>query len=92
MKAQESKARQQLNAYVLRHGDAWPANKTRWNKPHYNWLESLKFGHDWQQVVLQEYIDATRAASRCVADLMAQMERVWSVCYRNGPWGLSFTR
>jgi len=82
MKAQECKARQQLNAYVLRHGHAWPANKTRWNKPHYNWLESLKFGHDWQQVVLQEYIDATRAASRRVADLMAQMERVlpqWSL-------------
>lgn len=82
MKAQECKARQQLNAYVLRHGHAWPANKTRWNKSHYDWLESLKFGHDWQQVVLQEYIDATRAASRRVADLMAQMERVlpqWSL-------------
>jgi transposase len=82
MKAQEGKARQQLNAYVLRHGHAWPANKTRWNTPHYNWLESLKFGHDWQQVVLQEYIDATRAASQRVADLMTQMERVlpqWSL-------------
>ena len=68
--------------YLLRHGHAWPANKTRWNQSHYDWLESLKFGHDWQQVVLQEYIDATRAASRRVADLMAQMERVlpqWSL-------------
>jgi transposase len=82
MKIQEVKARQQLNAYVLRHGHAWPSNKTRWNKVHYNWLESLKFGHDWQQVVLQEYLDATRAASQRVADLMAQMERVlpeWSL-------------
>ena len=81
-KAQERKARQQLNAYVLRHGHAWPSNRTRWTKTHYNWLESLKFPHDWQQVVLQEYIDAVRMASRRVADITAQMMRVlpqWSL-------------
>jgi len=61
LKAQERKARQQLNAYVLRHGHAWPSNKTRWTKTHYAWLESLKFAYDWQQVVLQEYIDAVKA-------------------------------
>ena len=82
MKGQERKARQQLNAYVLRHGHAWPSNKTRWTQTHYNWLESLKFPHDWQQVVLQEYIDAVKAASQRVADITAQMERVlpqWSL-------------
>lgn len=81
-KEQERKARQQLNAYVLRHGHAWPAKKTRWGQPHYNWLEELKFDHEWQQVVLQEYIDAARAASQRVADATAQMERVlpqWSL-------------
>jgi transposase len=81
-KAQERKARQQLNAYVLRHGHAWPSNKTRWTKTHYNWLEALRFAHDWQQVVLQEYIDAVRAASKRVAGVTAQMERVlpqWSL-------------
>jgi transposase len=76
MKSQERKARQQLNAFVLRHGHAWPSNRTRWTKTHYNWLESLKFAHDWQQVVLQEYIDAVVAASQRVADITAQMERV----------------
>ena len=82
LKAQERKARQQLNAYVLRHGHAWPSNKTRWTQTHYNWLESLRFAHDWQQVVLQEYIDAVKAASQRVADITAQMERVlpqWSL-------------
>ncbi len=82
MKAQERKARQQLNAYVLRHGHAWASNKTRWTKTHYNWLEGLRFAHDWQQVVLQEYIDAVKAASQRVADITAQMERVlpqWSL-------------
>ncbi len=41
MKTLEHKAKQQLNAYVLRHGHHWPSNKVRWNRPHYNWLESL---------------------------------------------------
>jgi len=75
MKSQERKARQQLNAYVLRHGHAWPSNRSRWTKTHYNWLESLGFPHDWQQVVLQEYIDAVKAASQRVVDITAQMER-----------------
>ena len=82
LKAQERKARQQLNAYVLRHGHHWPSNKSRWTQTHYNWLESLVFSHDWQQVVLQEYVDAAKAATRRVADITAQLERVlpqWSL-------------
>ncbi len=81
-KAQERKARQQLNAYVLRQDHAWPSNKTRWTERHYHWLESLTFSHDWQYVVLQEYLDAVKAASQRVADIGAQMERVlpqWSL-------------
>jgi len=73
MKSQELKARQQLNAFVLRQGHNWPSNKTRWTKTHYNWLESLEFPHTWQHVVLQEYINAVKAASRRVADLMDQI-------------------
>jgi len=82
MKSQERKARQQLNAFVLRHGHGWPSNKTRWTQTHYNWLESLEFPHDWQQVVLQEYLDAVKAATQRVVDIAAQMERVlphWSL-------------
>ena len=70
MKAQELKARQQLNAFVLRHGHSWPSHKSRWTQAHYNWLESLEFPHAWQDVVLQEYINAVKAAGRRVADLM----------------------
>ncbi len=73
MKAQELKARQQLNGFVLRHGHHWPSHKTRWTQAHYNWLESLVFSHPWQQVVLQEYINSVKAASRRVADMMAQI-------------------
>lgn len=81
-KAQECKARHQLNSFVLRHGYAWPSGKQRWTMAHYEWLESLKFPHHWQQVVLQEYIDAVKASTQRVADIMAQIEMVlpqWSL-------------
>jgi len=82
MKSQERKARQQLNAFVLRHGHHWPRGKKRWTSVHCNWLESLRFEHDWQQIVLQEYMDAAKAASRRVADLTDQLMQAlpgWSL-------------
>ena len=81
-KAQEHKARQQLNAFVLRHGDHWPSGKKRWTQAHYNWLESLTFEHPWLQIVLQEYIDAVKIASARVATITDQMMKVlphWSL-------------
>jgi transposase len=82
MKGQERKARQQLNAFVLRHGHTWPSGKTRWTQTHFNWLESIQFEQPWLQVVLQEYIDAVKAATRRVADMTAQMMQAlpgWSL-------------
>ena len=82
MKAQERKARQQLNAFLLRHGHHWPRGKTRWNPAHENWLAGLKMAHPWQQIVLQEYIDAEQAARRRVAQLTDHLMRAlpeWSL-------------
>jgi len=82
MKAQERKARQQLNAFLLRHGHHWPRGKTRWTAAHENWLAGLKMEHPWQQVVLQEYIDAERAAGERVAQLTDHLMRAlpeWSL-------------
>ena len=73
MKNQERAARQQLNAFVLRHGFHWPSGKQRWTSVHYNWLESLAFRHPWQQIVLQEYIDSVRAATKRVEEMTRQM-------------------
>jgi transposase len=82
MKGQERKARQQLGAFVLRHGHHWPRGKSRWSQAHYDWLESLRFEHPWQQVTLQEYIDAAKAASARVAQLSDHLMRAlpeWSL-------------
>ena len=82
MKSQERKARQQLNAFVLRQGHHWPSGKKRWTRAHFNWLESIRFEQPWLQVVLQEYIDAVKAATQRVDDLTDQLMRAlptWSL-------------
>jgi transposase len=82
MKSQERKARQQLNAFVLRRGHHWPRGKTRWTQAHFNWLESIRFEQPWLQLVLQEYTDAVKAATRRVDDLSDQLLRAlpgWSL-------------
>ena len=82
MKGQERKARQQLNAFVLRHGRHWPRGKKRWTKTHFNWLESLRFEQPWLQTVLQEYINAVKAATQRVNDLTDQLMQAlpgWSL-------------
>lgn len=82
MKGQERKARQQLNAFVLRHGHAWPSGKTRWTLTHFNWLESIRFKQRYLQIVLQEYIHAVKAATQRVVDMTDQMMQAlprWSL-------------
>ena len=73
MKSQERKARQQLNAFLLRQSHHWPSGKKRWTRIHFNWLESIRFEQPWLQVVLQEYIDAVKAATQRVDDLTDQL-------------------
>jgi transposase len=82
MKAQERKARQQLNAFLLRHGHHWPRGKTRWTPGHENWLAGLKMADPWQQVVLEGYISAERGAGQRVAEFTDQLMRAlteWSL-------------
>jgi transposase len=82
MKGQERKARQQLNAFLLRHGYHWPRGKSRWTPAHENWLAGLKMEHPWQQVVLEEYIAAERAVGERVAQLNDHLMRAlpeWSL-------------
>ena len=74
MKEMERKARQRVNAYVLRNGCGWPANKARWTKTHYDWLESLKLPCHAQHVALQEYVNAVRNAEEQVESLTSQIE------------------
>ncbi|MCF6194112.1 MAG: IS110 family transposase [Kangiellaceae bacterium] len=80
-KIQETKAKQQINGFILRNGHIWPKEKSRWTKEFYTWLEELKFKHPWQQVVLQEYFDALIAATNKLNQLciyIGQVRMTWS--------------
>jgi transposase len=59
-------ARQRLLAFLLRHGQRYDG-KSNWTKAHARWLETIKFDHRTQQIVLQEYIDCTLACTKRVA-------------------------
>ncbi|WP_445003105.1 IS110 family transposase [Halomonas mongoliensis] len=81
MKAIELKARQRLNAFLLRHGKIY-GGKSKWIPAHFRWLETVRFATPVQQIVLQEYIEAVREAQRRVAGLEGQMEAAlpdWSL-------------
>ena len=80
-KAQQQKLRQQLNAFVLRHGHHWPTNWKRWTQKHLEWLESLDFSYEYQAEVRDEYIAAVRLSSSRMTDLdekLSQVLRGWS--------------
>nr|WP_301514641.1 IS110 family transposase [Halomonas sp.] len=81
MKAAERRARQHLNAFLLRHSKPY-SGKSRWKAAHYRWLETVRFDSPIQQLVLQEYIENVREAERRVAGLEKQMRAAlteWSL-------------
>jgi transposase len=57
-------ARQQLSAFLLRHGRVYPGNRTPWTKAHRGWLADQTFAQPVQQIVLQESIEAVRGSEQ----------------------------
>lgn len=83
IKCQRQVARQQLNAFVLRHGHHWPTSKSRWTQTYFNWLEGLKFPCRLDYVVLGEYVSAVKEACRRISEADKQIEfarEQWSLC------------
>lgn len=73
MKDLQRRARQQLLAFLLRQGRRFEGN-SYWTQAHSRWLETVKFDHPAQQIVLQEYIDTVVSCSKRVAALDKQIE------------------
>lgn len=73
----ERKAKQRLNSFLLRN-DLVYCGKTKWIKPHFAWLATLKLEHPVQQVVFQEYIDAVHECSERIARINEQLQKVAS--------------
>ncbi len=82
IKAMETRARQRLGAFLLRHGWVYRGGKSRWTQAHFRWLEQVKFDSPVQQIVLQEYIETVKEMQRRVAGLEGQMRQAltgWSL-------------
>jgi transposase len=65
-------AKQQLSAFLLRHDTVY-AGKTKWTKPHFNWLARVTMPHSAQQIVFQEYIDTVTDCINRVQRLTEQI-------------------
>ena len=53
--AAQKKAKQQLGAFLLRHGHIY-SGKNNWSEAHFNWIADIKMDHPSQQITLQEYV------------------------------------
>ena len=81
-KAVQRRARQRLNAFLLRYDKKFTTGKSKWTLTHRRWLESLKFDSPIQQIVFQEYLDAIDQASERLLGLEDQMQKClpnWSL-------------
>lgn len=84
LKHLQRQAKQRLLAFLLRHGKRYDG-ASNWTQAHYRWLETVKFDHPAQQIVMQEYVETVLSCGKRVADLERQIEhtaqasRVWPV-------------
>lgn len=67
--------RQELGAFLLRHGFRY-MGKSHWTAIHRRWFAELKMEHPGQQITLQEYIDAERAAGERVGRMTEQIRQL----------------
>lgn len=82
-KRAERKARQQLNAFLLRHGFPYHG-KSHWSLAHWRWISDIKMEHAAQQFTLQEYIDAVRSSSERIERITEQIRSLIAL-WRLGP-------
>lgn len=80
LKNAERKSRQQLGAFLLRHGRHW--SRSGWTQAHFAWLDSQRFDLDWQEWAFREYLDGVRAAGDRVSAMTKQLHEAlanWSM-------------
>lgn len=79
----ERKARQQLNAFLLRSGFRY-SGRTLWSLAHQRWISDIRMPHPAQQIALQEYFDTVRSCGERVERITGQIRQLTSE-WRLGP-------
>jgi transposase len=80
--SQSSRARTQLQAFLLRHGRIYRDTVRAWTQAHFRWLARQKFEQRAHQVVFQSYINAVLAARERVQTAEQQIMELlpeWSM-------------
>jgi transposase len=75
-------ARQQLSAFLLRHGRRYTDGSKKWTGTFARWLDGQRFDHSVQEVVFTEYVQAEASAASRVALIEKQMREAleqWSL-------------
>jgi len=76
----QTKARQRVQSFLLRHGRRYPG-ASHWGKAHLSWLVAQKFEHPSQQICLEEYLGAVEETTDRVQRLeeqVRQLAAIWS--------------
>lgn len=76
----QTKARQRLQSFLLRHGRRYPG-RSPWTKMHLRWLSDQRFDHPSQQISFEEYVGAVDEATERVARFDVQIRELidaWS--------------
>jgi transposase len=79
-KAMQRQSRQQLGAFLLRHGRRYEAGKSKWTQAFDRWLSHQKFTSAVGQIVFQEYVESVARATQRVEALdeqIADLVRSW---------------
>ena len=69
LKLSQRQTKQQLLAFLLRHGVRGFTGKSNWTQAHFRWFETVKFAHPAQQIVFQEYINRIQTLGREIKTL-----------------------
>ena len=74
-KGDEKKAKQRLQAFLLRSGYRF-TGRSAWSRAHMRWLADIKMPHRSQQVVLQQYINALNQCQQRVLQMTEQIRQL----------------
>jgi len=81
IKYAQTKARQHVQSFLLRHGRRFPG-RSPWTKTHLRWLAEQRFPQPGQQIWLDEYVAAVEQASARVQFLESEIRELvsqWSL-------------
>lgn len=74
--AMQRQARQQLGAFLLRHGRRYDQGRKKWTRMFFDWLDTQKFEDAVAESVFNDYVTAVWSASQRVAQLERRMEEL----------------